>query len=134
MHPEVRDGVTADRCETCHSLWFDTRELDAWLHAHYPAAAVLPEARHPHRGIGGRRCPRCAAAMETTGWTGSVLDRCPSCAGLFVEPREILELEQREPPYEPMSLEQQLQAGLVSASWNLLAAKTLAILLLRFLR
>jgi Zn-finger nucleic acid-binding protein len=129
MLPDTRSGVTADRCDRCSSLWFDASELDAWL------ADGAPESVIPRRGPGARRCPRaCDGSMETAGWTDLVLDRCPTCRGLFVEAREIGDLEQFNLPTESQSIESRLQVAMVSAGWTLLSAKGIIILILRFLR
>lgn len=133
MIEEVREGVTADRCDRCRGLWFDADELDRWLTG-AAAVAPVPEAHIPRRGVSSRRCPRCAGAMETAGWTGLVLDLCKACGGLFVEANELLQLERTQRVPEGQSIGSMLRDACVSAGWTLLSAKALVILLMRFVR
>jgi Zn-finger nucleic acid-binding protein len=133
MVPETRDGVTADRCERCRGLWFDASELDAWLAEECPGVAA-PEGWIPRRGVGTRRCPRCSEALETAGWPGIVLDRCPRCRGLFLEVNELASIERGEMPSETSGLEARLQSAIVSGGWTILSAKGIVLLVLRFLR
>jgi Zn-finger nucleic acid-binding protein len=131
----TREGTTVDRCDRCEGVWFDATELDAWLAANYPEGAEPPEERIPVRGEGGgRRCPHCKCAMESAGWTGVILDRCPKCRGLFVEARELKHLEHEEAPHEAHSFEGQFHSAMVTAGWTVLGAKGFILLLLRFLR
>jgi Zn-finger nucleic acid-binding protein len=134
MVAEARDSITVDRCERCRGLWFDARELDQWLAAVNPAHASLPEDQIPRRGIGTRQCPRCSESLETAGWPGLVLDRCPGCRGLFVELNELARIESAEMPHEGVTFEARLQGAIVSAGWTLLSAKGIVLLVLRFLR
>ena len=134
MHPETRADVTVDRCTKCEALWFDASELDRVLGDAYAASDVSPEARIPRRGIGTRRCPRCAISLETAGWTGLVLDRCKRCRGLFVEARELLQMERERLPDDALTIEARLQGAMVSAGWALLTAHAIALLLMRFMR
>jgi Zn-finger nucleic acid-binding protein len=134
MRLETRAGVTVDRCARCDGLWFDARELDQCLAGLYPVDASPPEARIPRRGVSTRRCPRCERALETAGWTGLVLDRCGECRGLFVEAREIAQMERDYLPEDAVSFEARLQHAAVAAGWGLLTAQEVALLILRFLR
>jgi hypothetical protein len=99
-------------------------------------AASLPrqasEAALPHRGRGGRSCPRCwPRAMDTVGWTGLVIDRCPQCAGLFVEAGELEALRRDGVPQEPIEL--LVQRKLVGAGSSLFGAIGVLHLLIRVL-
>ena len=134
MTVDSRDGVTIDRCPQCGGLWFDAEELDRCLLALYPEDSPPPEARIPERGMGTRRCPRCTRFMTTAGWTGLVLDRCPTCRGLFVEATELAQMEREQPPLDAVSFETRLQDLMVSAGWTLLSAQTIALVIVRFLR
>src|SRR4051812_25663921 len=77
--PESGHGITVDRCDRCTGLWFDAKELDRWLADFYADTKDLPEHRMPRRGHGGHPCPHCLQPMDSAGWTGLVLDRCPIC-------------------------------------------------------
>lgn len=134
MTPETRDGITVDRCERCRGLWFDARELDGWLAATLPADVPLPEERIPRRGVGTRQCPRCRESLDAAGWPGLILDRCPSCRGLFVEANELAAMEGGGLPHESIDFRLKLRSAMVSAGWTLLSAEVIVILVLRFLR
>jgi Zn-finger nucleic acid-binding protein len=134
MAVDSRDGVTIDRCYSCGGLWFDAQELDRCLLALYAEDSPPPEARIPERGVGTRRCPRCDRFMKTAGWTGLVLDRCPNCRGLFVEASELAQMECAQPPMDAGTFETRLHEVMISAGWTLLYAKTIALVIVRFLR
>jgi Zn-finger nucleic acid-binding protein len=134
MTPETRDGITVDRCERCHGLWFDARELDQWLAGLLPADSPPPEGRIPRRGRGTRQCPHCVETLETAGWTGLVLDRCPNCRGLFVEVHELAQMEGGGLPDERVDFELRLRKALHAVGYTLLSADIILLLLLRFLR
>lgn len=134
MQHETMAGSTVDRCNECGSLWFDAEELDRWWNELYPAEARLPEACVPRRGLSGRTCPRCEGLLEAAGWTGVVLDRCPGCRGLLVEPHDLRELRAEGIPARANSFEADFAAAMVNAGWWLLAARAFANLAIRFLR
>ena len=134
MTAETRDGITIDRCNQCGGLWFDAQELDRCLLPLYAAGSQPPEARIPERSRGTRRCPRCDQYMTTAGWTALVLDRCPTCRGLFVEAHELAHMERVQPPHHAQSFEAQLHDIMLSTGWTLLHAEGLVLLILRFLR
>ena len=133
MSPEVRHGVTADRCDRCRAIWFDAEELNQWLAADSMAPEVGLEARIPSRGVGSRPCPRCRRIMQSVGWTGMVLDRCRRCRGLFVEAREFDDLASA-PPDVQRTREERLRAALMTTGWTLLGAKGILVLIVRFVR
>ncbi len=123
--------VQLDRCPNCHALWFDARELERCLGSQGTthARSVL-EAALPERGVGGRSCPRCwPKPMETVGWTGVVIDRCPACRGLFVEFGELDRLQRHGAPEE--SIELIVQGAMIRTGANLLAATGLIHILVR---
>ena len=134
MVPETRDGITVDRCERCGGLWFDANELDGWLATARPGVATTAEGWIPRRGVGTRPCPRCSASLETAGWPGVVLDRCPECRGLFVEVNELTSILRGDLPPGTDAFQARLQSAIASAGWTLLGAKTIVLLVLRFLR
>ena len=71
--------------------------------------------------------------MDTAGWTGLVLDRCPICHGIFVDVREIAQLEHEPAPDSAMSDAHRLKVVLIDAGWATLTAKAIAVLVMRFL-
>jgi Zn-finger nucleic acid-binding protein len=135
MHPETRSGITVDRCERCHGIWFDAKELDRHLvDIQVPEAPGPVEAAIPSRGVGSRPCPRCVDAMHTAGWTGLVLDRCGTCRGVFVEAIELERLCAALLPLDEGTFEGRFAAFMVEGGWSILGIAGLAQLLLRFAR
>jgi Zn-finger nucleic acid-binding protein len=123
--------VQVDRCPNCHALWFDAHELERRLGSQAANhARSVSEAELPERGLGGRSCPRCwPKPMETVGWTGVVIDRCPTCRGLFVEFAELERLQRHGAPEE--SIELIVQRAMIRTGGNLLAAAGLINILVR---
>jgi Zn-finger nucleic acid-binding protein len=134
MEPETQGAVTVDRCVRCNALWFDARELDSALQDLYAPDGPGPEARIPKRGISSRRCPRCDILLESAGWTGLILDRCPTCRGLFVEVHDLAQLQREQVPLSAMDFGARLQSAMVSGGWALLTAKGIVNIIIRFLR
>lgn len=133
MSPERHGETEVDRCSFCGGLWFDASELDRILQgapAGVPVEAVIPE-----RGMSALSCPRCwPKLLDAVGWSGTILERCPTCRGLYVDGPELLRLQQQGRPDTPAELEQALHHALREAGWNLLAAGSLIAILLRLLR
>jgi hypothetical protein len=67
--------------------------------------------------------------METVGWTGVVIDRCPICRGLFVEFAELERLQRHGAPED--STELIVQRAMIRTGGNLLAAAGLINILVR---
>ena len=92
---ESHAGVDVDHCPFCDALWFDAAELDRHLHS-IPTITAHPawEGAIPSQGISGWSCPRCKSQeMESAGWSTLVLDRCPSCHGIFLDATELKMLD-----------------------------------------
>lgn len=95
MQPELSHGIQLDRCPACQGIWFDASELDDAL----GPGPHATEHSIPVRGVGGHSCPRCwPGQLETAGWTGLILDRCPHCYGWFVEAGELRRLHDEGMP------------------------------------
>lgn len=85
-------GVSFEECPRCLGRWFDRGELDRakdrtdddlrWL----DFEPFGTEADHIARQTRGRHCPKDSAAMETLTYeqSGVVIDRCPSCRGIWL--------------------------------------------------
>ena len=94
-------GITLDRCMPCGGLWFDKDELnpflERWLAAHedtpYAPTGLVRSARATDRlGEAERACPRCACAMGKLNYaydSNIILDRCPSCQGIWLDRGEV---------------------------------------------
>jgi Zn-finger nucleic acid-binding protein len=127
-------GTTVDHCPFCEGLWFDGSELDKLL-----AGAGRPhlEALIPPRGASALTCPRCKPraliTMAAAGWSGIVLERCPTCRGLFVDAPEFRSLIREGAP-TGHSVEQTLQAMGRDAGTDLLSLEGFWYFLLSLLR
>ena len=128
MQPEESHGTQLDRCPNCPAIWFDASELDDALGpAPHPTERTIPI-----RGVGGHSCPRCwPQQLETAGWSGLVLDRCPHCHGWFVEASRLRRLRDEGVPRP--GIESHLTALLVAAGWDLLAVDGIVQLLVHVL-
>jgi uncharacterized protein len=132
MAVEVWAGVQVDRCPGCRALWFDASELDRCLGSETPPKRRITEADFPERSLSGLSCPRCwPKSMETVGWTGIIIDRCPDCRGLFVEFGELERLRHDGMPEEPIELV--VQRAMIRAGSSLLVGAGLLHLLVRVL-
>ena len=86
--------VTIDRCPACRGAWYDKGELDLsdespWTNVeelplqHVAEAAIIP-------------CPRCGTSMTPVTvqrLSELVLDRCPTCAGFWLDAGELPALQ-----------------------------------------
>ncbi len=86
-------GVTLERCESCHGLFFESGEL----------ARVLTDADPASSGSNGNAadatpatCPRCQIPMDRIPACGQgrfSYDFCPACNGLWLDAGELSQLE-----------------------------------------
>lgn len=98
MSPVQFQGVTIDRCESCHGLWFDENELKKFLskkdseridigdHADYEKSDSIVDYA----------CPRCQNRMvkmvhnqQSHIW----YEACGNCFGLFLDATELTDLK-----------------------------------------
>lgn len=86
--------VTIDRCPACGGTWYDRGELDANAESAETDVEHLPlqhvEAAAP------LTCPRCGSSMSAVTvqrLSDLVLDRCPSCAGFWLDAGELPALQ-----------------------------------------
>ena len=97
------DGVTGllevDRCELCGGVWFDAKELDAYLRERLTLVDGPAASRAVDRAVG--RCPRCAVDMEKGAprlLVPVMADYCPLCLGVWLDGGELDQLEAGEAP------------------------------------
>ncbi len=85
----VLGNIPLDVCPGCKGIWFDKGELEALLKRSQGAAAASLELISPKPG--GLACPRCKAAMARGGLVNPLLvvDKCESCGGVWLDPREL---------------------------------------------
>ncbi len=107
---EIRVGeeqVAIDRCMTCQGVWFDFFDGEASALARH--VTVLPLGGFEHAAPGA--CPRDGAQLTAQPYLdahGPVVERCPSCLGLFARRERIAALrdfhERMPDPIPPMLL------------------------------
>ncbi len=94
---EVGD-VLLDQCETCAGIWFDHGELEAVVGT--TTASTLEDSKVEERsGL----CPRCAIEMVPVAASQDptrpvLVDRCPSCMGLWLPRNRLQDIEGQRVP------------------------------------
>ena len=90
-----------DQCFTCNGFWFDANELEKYLEYELQilnSPAIEPSKMQKLDAMPGD-CPRCTIPMEKIP-AGSnrdiIMDRCPQCAGIWLDSCEIDLLENTE--------------------------------------
>lgn len=95
LTPRVFGSVTIDECDSCGGHWYDAGEL-ARIRELSPA-----ERPHDRPGVAPRwvdskhdamQCPRCRKGLQNERYAYSsdlVLDRCPTCNGMWVDSGEL---------------------------------------------
>lgn len=87
-----------DRCDECHGLWFDRRELSALLALYREGEAIPRSLPNPNsRRVEERMgvCPRCDIALarsETLAVPGLHWDTCERCGGAWLDGGELVEV------------------------------------------
>jgi hypothetical protein len=78
---------TYSECESCHGIWVDWyREEPSMI-----ARRVPSRPSHASRGQRGGACPRDGTALTERPYldAGPVVERCPTCLGLFARPAQV---------------------------------------------
>ena len=133
MVTEAHSDIVVDRCTVCRALWFDAHELDRWIALEHPDEIVDLEGHIPKRGLCSRNCARCSRAMESAGWAGVLLARCPLCRGFFVDGAALGHLLSESRSHEQSAFECKVRDAMITAGWTLLGANAIVTLLMRFL-
>ncbi|MEM9235955.1 MAG: zf-TFIIB domain-containing protein, partial [Verrucomicrobiota bacterium] len=99
---ETEPPIVVERCASCHGLFFNPGELEAFLEAKIPKAVWVDGQRlreikenfgYNHEVV-YRKCPRCEERMSHInfgGRSGVIMDRCGSC-GFWLEAGELRRL------------------------------------------
>ena len=97
-------GILVDKCNSCQGIWFDHGEIKPYLTHIIKDRPELPEDRLdsqrevvPQNKIYQelKYCPRCQVSMKAINYaydSNVILDRCPSCKGLWADGGEVLRL------------------------------------------
>ncbi|MEW6075626.1 MAG: zf-TFIIB domain-containing protein [Candidatus Omnitrophota bacterium] len=95
------EGVTIDTCEKCEGEWLDSGEIIAinkvrektFSDAEKNKAKGAQKAGKPAtHSQGPLQCPHCKVPMASSNYsysTGIIIDRCPSCNGLWLDKDEL---------------------------------------------
>lgn len=94
-------NIAIDLCPLCGGLWFDPKELPAYLETfrmihEFPPLSIT-EATQKAQNIytlaeQHKKCPRCLLPMNKFNYaynSNVFLDRCPSCQGIWTDRNEI---------------------------------------------
>lgn len=83
-------GILVDYCPDCQGIWFDRGELFYYSGAPEKITAALAEGLRNEKPSEAD-CPRCAAKLAEGGLFSDdlVIDRCPSCEGIWLDPSEL---------------------------------------------
>ena len=90
-------GIAMDWCDLCDGIWLDSGELTRLTKTAADLPNLPPEPTSPPRRQTNTPplCPRCDFMTETVpyGQEASILiDRCPTCHGLWLERGELQEI------------------------------------------
>lgn len=73
-------------CRHCDGLWFSRESI------HSRFRATLPDDSRPKRKkvvpAASRTCPQCARKLQPENIEGVVIDVCPNCGGVWLDPGE----------------------------------------------
>jgi Zn-finger nucleic acid-binding protein len=80
------EGFPLDFCQLCHGIWFDKGEAAK----HFTIESDIPnlEAALKTARKTGLSCPRCSGELEEMKYHDQLdmlIDRCPSCSGLWFD-------------------------------------------------
>lgn len=86
LKPEYRGNILLDRCPGCTGLWFDFSELSRAVGSWND----LPrEIMAPTESLA---CPKGCGNMNSHYYSDkrrTVVDRCPTCLGIWLDPHEL---------------------------------------------
>lgn len=119
LRPIIYEGAPIHTCDSCQGEFVEpaamqrivtsrekefSGEVDTWLRQHKPSFGVPHGEREKHLA-----CPSCRASMQAINFSGDtavIVDRCGSCGGIWLDPEEleriqaILDLWQDQAPVQ----------------------------------
>jgi Zn-finger nucleic acid-binding protein len=91
--------VDLDKCHACDGLWCDAGEIEQLISREMSQVEEAlerkygdPDVTATDVGGGTMQCPRCEAPLQHYAYAGIVdveLDRCESCAGVWLDTGEL---------------------------------------------
>ncbi len=100
MTSMAHQGVMVDRCNQCHGIWLDKKELEVVLEK--KLARSFDVGRYsqlpPEADEASARCRRCQADMVALDGAADVrFDWCPECEGMFFDRGELTVIDEFRP-------------------------------------
>jgi MFS transporter, PAT family, beta-lactamase induction signal transducer AmpG len=100
IEKSYRGNIHVDECLSCHGVWFDKGELDAYR------AAVEIQDRGPdsptfqkHEQSECKTCPKCVLSSLVQGEVRQIhLALCQQCHGYFVSYNQLLDIKDTRKP------------------------------------
>lgn len=95
LRAQAFGNVTIDLCDACGGHWYDAGELERireMAPAQRPHGPEDAAPRWVDSKAGASQCPRCRVPLNVERYAYSsdlVLDRCPSCNGMWVDAGEL---------------------------------------------
>jgi Zn-finger nucleic acid-binding protein len=92
MVEESRRRIVMDRCTRCGGYWIDRVALAACIKATGSQlevthiALTVATLQGPETSL---RCPPCDLALQAAELEGVILEICPRCSGVFLDPGEL---------------------------------------------
>ena len=91
---DLMESVTIDMCPKCKGIWYDKGEVgfQQELERDIPELEKVEKTKRPTKND----CPRCGARLEEMRYStvsDLMIDRCPSCEGIFLDRGELYKLE-----------------------------------------
>jgi uncharacterized protein len=84
----TRKGLVVEMCSRCEGMWFDAGELTVILSVYKDIGSVKGKPS-------GLKCLRCETVLDELPYPGTsvVIDRCPSCQGVWLDRGELEDLK-----------------------------------------
>lgn len=73
-------------CRHCDGVWFSRKDIEGPDIARLPEKSSKPRKTTPPWST--RTCPQCAARLKPENVDGVVIDICPNCGGVWLDPGE----------------------------------------------
>ena len=86
LHIAIEGRVTFAVCRHCDGVWFSREAIEGPDTVRLPEPANRP--RKNKRAADVRRCAQCAVPLDAEDVDGVVIDVCPQCGGVWLDPGE----------------------------------------------
>ena len=86
LQAQQSNGVPFASCRLCDGLWFSRDAIDRGGKPSLPAASKSRSARVSSKA--DRACPECRVKLDAEPVNNVVIDVCPRCGGVWLDPGE----------------------------------------------